>query len=177
MSLSADVVAAVHEHGRQTILTLLERFPDADKRRMKIAIQTAKDGGGIVAMPRDSRGHTVYVAGVKRQSKRAVSLIALVRDAVADGAGATALQVSERLEGYTLHQVRKALDNAVANGHLVTTRFAGVGDARVIYRCPHDRTDGLFLPNRTDPDVPRYASVWNYAQGISANESTNRRQA
>jgi hypothetical protein len=177
MSLSSDVVAAVHEHGPQTVPMLLERFPQSDKRRMKIAIQTARDGGGIVATPRDRTGHTVYIPGVKRTSKRPVSLILRAREVVAEGRGATALQVAERLGGFTIKQIRKALENAVANGLLVTTRFAGVGDARVIYRCPQDRTDRLFAPNRTDPEVPRYASVFDYAQGITANDSTNRRQA
>jgi hypothetical protein len=87
---------------------------------------------------------------------------------------ATTAQVCEQFaETLTAKQVMKALSYAVSSQRtLVTTRKAIPGSSVIetTYRARTDDAAHLFKPNRSERERerPKYASVWDYAQGIEA---------
>lgn len=102
---------------------------------------------------------------------------------------ATAAQITEHIgQSVTLHQVQRALSNAVqkkqvCNNGLVRHKGVKGGAAMSTYWLASDsppawlesrELDDLWRPNRKYRAGPRYASVWDYAQGLSANDSARR---
>lgn len=90
---------------------------------------------------------------------------------------ATPEQVHERLPMFTLKQIRTSMWSSCNAGLLAAVvRGKRCNAYRLLVGAPDggfvaEKADAdLFTPNRGDCNVkrPRYASVWNYAQGVTA---------
>jgi hypothetical protein len=107
-----------------------------------------------------------------------------VFDVLAEIGTATPEMVHERLPGLTLKKIRTSMWSACNAGLLTAAeKIERHTSYRLAIEVPQggfagkkERVD-LFKPNRQEEAMPRYASVFDYARGITANDSTNRRQA
>lgn len=112
-----------------------------------------------------------------------------VLQALAELRHATAAQIAQHIGGrFTVDQVQRALSNAkqkklVENNGIVRTKGVKGGAAMSTYwlagnEAPDwlDQREALDLwePNRRYRTGPAFASVWDYAQGLAANDTARR---
>jgi hypothetical protein len=184
LPLMHRVVAAVKRDGQHTAETLRPLFPESRYPQLQRALWNAQTKGLVQVVDTFSecgRRHAWYGPTEKVPAKAKENLLRKVATAVIGANGVTTDDLIEQFPGVSRERIVKSLENAKGVG-LIESAPGKPGRSRLGVPCAvfYARgcvagaqlddldEDELFRPNVKQPRKPAFASVFHYAQGITA---------